>query len=98
MSTLTSPMAQLDIDHPQQDQIVTSMLYSFRVDGPETLALLEVSIDRGPWHACRRACGYWWYDWSGYENGEHVLVARGQNRDGSPVGSTPRRFTVALRK
>ncbi len=92
------PMANLDIDHPQQDQTVHSALYTIRVDGPESLASLEVSIDRGPWHICRRACGYWWYDWSGYANGEHTLVARGQNRDGSPVGSTPRRFTVALRK
>ncbi|MBI4060959.1 MAG: hypothetical protein HY403_05955 [Elusimicrobia bacterium] len=91
-------MAQLDIDYPQQDQIVTSPTYTFRVGGPETLATLEVSVDRGPWRACRRACGYWWHDWSGYGDGEHTLVARGQNRDGSPAGSTPRRFTVALRK
>lgn len=98
VSMLTLPMAKLEIDHPQQDQVVASPVYTIRVDGPESLVLLEVSIDRGPWHACRRACGYWWYDWAGYNNGEHVLVARGQNREGAPVGSSPRRFTVALRK
>jgi len=92
------PTTNLEIDHPHQDQTVTSGLYTFRVGGPDTLALMEISVDRGPWRACRRSCGYWWYDWSGFENGEHILVARGQNRDGSPVGSTPRRFTVSLRK
>ena len=88
----------IDIDHPHADQIVTSAHYTFRMGGPETLASLEVSVDRGPWHACRRACGYWWFDWTGYEPGSHQLVARGQNHDGSPEGSTPRRFTVAIRK
>jgi hypothetical protein len=91
-------MHKLEVDHPQQDQTVTSSAYTIRVDAPETLASLEVSLDRGPWHACRHACGFWWYDWSGYDSGEHVVVARGQNRDGSPIGSTPRRFSVALRK
>ena len=97
MSTLTLPMSKLDIDHPEADQIIKSRTYSFRIGGPSTLATLEVSVDRGPWREARHACGYWWFDWSGYGDGEHVLVARGQNRDGSPVGSTPRRFTVALR-
>lgn len=98
MSTIALPMSTLDIDYPQQDQVVTSATYSFRVGGPDSLASMEVSVDRGPWRECRRSCGYWWFDWSGYSNGEHTLVARGQNRDGSPVGSTPRRFTVSLRK
>jgi hypothetical protein len=91
-------MTKLDIDHPDANQIVTSRTYTFRVGGPNTLVSLEVSVDRGPWQPARRACGYWWFDWADYANGEHVLVARGQNQDGSPVGSTPRRFTVSLRK
>lgn len=91
-------MHKLEVDHPQQDQTVTSEIYTIRVDAPQDLASLEVSIDRGPWHACRHACGYWWYDWSGYDSGEHIVVARGQNRDGSSIGSTPRRFNVSLRK
>lgn len=88
----------LEIDYPHADAIVASSQYTFRVGGPETLAFVEVSVDRGPWRACRRACGYWWFDWAGYEPGPHQLVARGQNRDGSTVGSTPRRFTVAPRR
>ena len=95
MSTLTLPMAKLEIDHPQQDQTVTSAIYTFRVDGPETLALLEISVDRGPWQACRRACGYWWYDWSGYADGEHDVIARIRGRNGRWRMSAPRRLLVA---
>jgi len=92
-----APMASLDIDYPQQDLTITSSTYTIRVGAPDTLATMEISIDRGPWKLARRACGYWWFDWANYQNGEHVIVARGQNRDGSPVGSTPRRVTVAKR-
>ena len=91
------PMARLDIDYPQQDQTITSKTYTIRIGAPESLASMEISIDRGPWQPARRASGYWWFDRAGYADGEHVRVARGQNRDGSPVGSTPRRFTVAKR-
>ncbi len=88
----------LEIDHPHADEAVALSHYTFRMSGPETIAFMEISVDRGPWQSCRRACGYWWFDWTNYGAGPHQLVARGQNRDGSSIGSMPRRFTAAARK
>lgn len=97
MSAIALPMASLDIDYPSQDQTINSSTYTIRVGAPENLVSMEISIDRGPWKPARRACGYWWFDWAHYPGGEHVIVARGQTRDGSPVGSTPRRCVVSKR-
>lgn len=94
-ATIMQP--QIDIDHPQPDEVLTGSHYSFRIGGSDVLVSVEVSIDRGPWTPCRRACGYWWFDWSGFSAGPHQLVARGQTRDGFSVGSAPRRFTVQPR-
>lgn len=88
----------LAIDYPRQNEVIASSDYTIRVFAPKGAQRVGISIDQGPWKSCRPAVGYWWYDWSGYDSGEHIVVARGQNRDGSPIGSTPRRFTVALRK
>jgi hypothetical protein len=93
-ATLMQP--KIEIDHPQNDETLTGSHYSFRIGG-DGLASMEVSIDRGPWHACRHSCGYWWYDWTGFGPGPHTLVARGQTRDGFSVGSAPRKFLVAKR-
>ncbi len=89
---------KLDIDHPHDGETIGLSHYSFRVGADASLISVEVSIDRGPWKACRRSCGYWWFDWTGYAAGEHVLVARGQTRDGFSTGSAPRRFTAAARR
>lgn len=84
----------IEVDHPNAGQVIASTHYTIRLGGPDTLASVEVSIDQGSWHACRRACGYWWYDWADCPPGEHALVARGHNRDGSIESSHPRRFSV----
>lgn len=49
--------------------------YTFRVAAPETADEVDVSIDRGPWRPCRRAAGYWWFDWSGAERVPRLLTA-----------------------
>ena len=86
----------LDIDYPAQDAVVAPPHYTIRVGAPDGAVMVEVSIDRGPWRACRRACGYWWHDWDGIAPGAHEISARGQLRDGAMIGSTPRRFTAAV--
>jgi len=86
--------SRLEIDYPSEGERVSKSGYTFRVGAEEALSFAEVSIDRGPWRPCRQACGFWWYDWSGYDGGEHMVTARAVAHDGRALNSTPRRFTV----
>lgn len=79
------------VDYPQQDEIVRCPEYTVRVGAPNEQTSVDVSIDGGPWRACRPSHGYWWHDWSGYGRGEHELIARARCSDGLRV-SPPRRF------
>ena len=87
---------QLEVDYPASGETIASPTYTLRVGSTEPMAEAEISVDRGPWQRCRHACGFWWYDWSGYGSGEHTVAARGTTRSGETVNSTFRRFTVAL--
>jgi hypothetical protein len=89
---------KLEIEYPAADEVVTSPTYTFRVGATETLVEAEISIDRKAWQPCRHACGFWWFDWSGYAPGEHQVAARGTARDGRTLNSTFRRFEVSFRK
>lgn len=93
--TIAVAQPPLDIDYPSKDEVVNSSHYTFRMTAPEDVSYMEVSIDRGPWLACRCACGFWWFDWTNYQPGVHTLSARAVGRDGEPVNSLPRRFLVA---
>ena len=84
------------LDFPQAGEVITGPYYTFRIGTPEGSEGVEVAVDRGPWHACRRSAGYWWYDWSGYASGDHELVARGRTPDGEELRSEVRKFQVAL--
>jgi hypothetical protein len=89
---------RLEIDYPMEGDRIPAGGYTFRVGAPQPLAVAEVSIDRGPWLPCRQACGFWWYDWSGYGSGEHMINARATAQDGHALNSTPRRFVVDIRR
>ena len=83
-----------EIEYPQQDETIASPQYAFRIGAPAGAERVDVSIDQGPWLACRDAAGFWWYDWSGYENGEHELIARTPGKNGRWLMSTPNEFMV----
>ena len=91
-------LPKLEIEYPPADEIVASAHYAFRLASTEPLVEAEIFVDRGPWQPCRHACGFWWYDWTGFRAGPHQVVARGTTRDGRIANSTLRRFTVAFRK
>ncbi len=91
-------LPHLEIDYPAEGAVVAAGHYTFRVGSDARLIMAEVSIDRGPWRACRQACGYWWYDWTGGAPGEHTLSARATAHDGRPVNATLRRFVVSGRR
>lgn len=69
--------------------------YTFRVAAPEAADEVDVSINQGPWQPCRRAVGYWWFDWSGFEPGEHEVVSRARAKKGRWLVSTPSEFMVS---
>lgn len=83
------------LDFPQQDEGVNLGGYTFRIGSVPQAEKVEISIDRGPWLACRQAEGFWWYDWSEYASGVHRVTARAMGADGTAGVSPQRRFQVA---
>lgn len=84
------------LDHPQRGEKITSPQYTFRVGALGDIERVEISINQGPWQACRYSVGYWWYDWSGYSAGRYQAAVRAQTRGGRTLASDPAKFSVAL--
>lgn len=89
-----TPDARPVVDFPQQDERITSREYGMRVSTPEGAEEADVSINQGPWQPCRRAVGHWWFDWSGFDPGEHEVIARARGNGGRWLVSTPVEFFV----
>ena len=85
---------EVTIDYPQQDEGIPSNTYTIRIGTVPAAEKVEVSIDRGPWLACRLAVGFWWYDWANFAPGVHRLTARALTPDGVTGTSKQRRFQV----
>ena len=77
------------IDYPSAEETITADSYTFRIHVGGGHGKVEISIDGGPWTACRRGGDHWWYDWSDFGKGLHTLRARaleeGQNEGLSAV-------------
>ncbi|MBI4387065.1 MAG: hypothetical protein HY551_06760 [Elusimicrobia bacterium] len=86
------PGLQVYVDYPSEDEHIASNLYTFRIGTAPPAVRVEISVDGEPWQACRAGSGYWWFDWIGFEIGEHSLKARAQGQDGATAQSKPRRF------
>lgn len=82
------------VEYPEQDETIISPHYTIRVNAGHEADGVDVSIDQGPWHRCRPASGFWWYDWSGYQNGEHSIIARTRGENGRWIMSAPQEFVV----
>ena len=85
--------AAVAVDFPRGGERVVSRDYALRVS-TEAQGLVEVSIDGGPWRACRKSAGFWWYDWSGYAAGPHCAFARVTAERRRRLLSARRDFTV----
>lgn len=83
------------IEFPQENEAIVSRTYTMRIAVPAVVEALDISIDQGPWLACREDVGYWWYAWSGYEDGKHEIVARSRAHNGRWRMSEPRDVIVA---
>lgn len=93
-----SVRTMLAVDFPRQGERVSSAQYTLRVSAPDDIKSMDVSIDQGDWQPCRKSVGYWWRDWSGYDSGEHEIVARIETSDGKFVSCEPHEFFVELPK
>lgn len=83
------------IDFPYEGELVVSPHYTIRVTAPHARSV-EISLDAGPWLACRQEDGHWWHDWTGYAPGAHVVCARVVGRDGRMETLRPRALRAAL--
>jgi hypothetical protein len=86
--------ATVRVEYPSEGAVIARPSYAFHIAATPGAAGVEVSIDEGDWMPCREAVGLWWYDWSGFENGEHELTARAHMGGGISTRSAPRRFLV----
>ena len=84
------------IESPGRNERIARPSYTMRIDAPAHLGQVEVSIDHGAWRPCRYHTGHWWYDWAGYESGEHQVVARIPTPEGQICISWPHKFWVQL--
>jgi hypothetical protein len=83
------------VEYPLEGEAVAQPAYTLCIAVARgTADAVEVSIDQGGWLACREGLGLWWFDWSGYEKGDHELTARTRTAGGIVIASDPRRFRV----
>jgi hypothetical protein len=91
-----SVRTQLSVDFPRQGETITGASYTLRISAPADVQRVDLAVDQGEWRACRQSAGYWWYDWSGYENGEHEVTARLVTAEGRAINAEPHEFFVRL--
>jgi hypothetical protein len=96
--TATPAEDRPQVEYPQKDETVVSSEYTFRIAAPTGAEGVDVSIDQGPWIACRNEVGHFWYDWSGYDDGVHEVIARVRGGEGRWVVSAPNEFLVSVNR
>jgi hypothetical protein len=83
------------VEYPRLGEVIVPPSYTLRIStASRPTDAVEVSIDHGAWLPCREGLGLWWYDWSGFSEGEHELTARVRTADGICAASAPCRFSV----
>ncbi|MBI3549059.1 MAG: hypothetical protein HY078_08475 [Elusimicrobia bacterium] len=84
----------VSIDYPRQDEVICTPRYTFRIGTSDDVRRAEIAIDQGDWKPCREDHGYWWHDWSGYNEGEHEVISRVESKSGKLITSEPHEFFV----
>ena len=91
-----SACSHLSVDYPRQGEKIIGVNYAFRISAPADVQKVEIAVDQADWQPCRLSGGFWWRDWSGYENGEHEITARIVTAEGKTVDSEAHEFVVQL--
>ena len=82
------------VDYPKNLENITARHYAVRM-GASDCTGVDISVNDQPWQPCRHAVGYWWFDWSDLQPGNHQLVARMHKRNGEYLISKRRRCKVS---
>lgn len=85
----------LRIEHPRAGEVISPAFYTFQIAAVAGANGVEISIDHADWKPCRESLGLWWFDWTDYANGSHVVTARTMIGDDISALSAPRRFIVS---
>ncbi|MDR1243783.1 MAG: hypothetical protein LBJ79_01135 [Endomicrobium sp.] len=78
------------IDYPVESEAISSCHYAVRV-GASGDGYVELSFNNGEWVPCRFSSGYWWFDWTCFAPGEHLISARLVNSAGNVILQTQNR-------
>src|SRR4051812_30280503 len=70
------------IAFPRDGETISHPSYALQIETAEDATCVDVCFDQGEWQPCRESLGLWWFDWSGYDTGEHEVVARVRKPDG----------------
>lgn len=81
------------IDYPKESETVSWPDYCIRITAP-LARRVEISFDQDRWFECRPSGEHWWYDWKGFDPGEHEIVCRAERFDGAIVRSDTRHAWV----
>ncbi|HBA62017.1 MAG TPA: hypothetical protein DCZ92_14625 [Elusimicrobia bacterium] len=95
-ATAAETGARAALDYPKQGEEICAPQYTFRAGAVGAVERVELSINRGPWQACRYSVGYWWYDWAGYSSGRYQAEVKARLKSGGMVASGPVKFQVIL--
>lgn len=86
----------VEVDFPAEGEVVHGGEYAMRVGVGADSERVDVRVNQGAWQPCRRAAGYWWFDWTAEESGLFEVTARSYPREGLVTRSQTRRFEVRL--
>ncbi len=78
------------VKYPRAGETINRPSYAVQVEAPSKPVRVELRINASDWLPCREALGLWWYDWTGFEPGNHALVARVTTQDGDVLESVER--------
>ncbi|MBI3299005.1 MAG: hypothetical protein HYZ75_12615 [Elusimicrobia bacterium] len=92
----TETEERMVMDYPRQGEHVSGPGCTFRVGASDEADLVEISVDSEEWRPCRRAQGYWWYEWESTRPGLHCARARASRLSGGVELSGLRRFILKV--
>jgi hypothetical protein len=78
------------IDYPNEAEVINGSHYALRI-GTSNDGYAEISFNGDEWRSCRFGSGYWWFDWTDFDQGYHSLSARLVNHHGNIIAESGKR-------
>ena len=90
----TRRKSAVHVKYPRAGETVSRPSYAVQVEASADPVRVELRINDSDWIGCREALGLYWYDWAGFEPGNHRLIARVLTQDGDMLESVEREIIV----